>query len=1128
MHDYHGRQNAFYTPLSALDGTLPDLPFSKFLILKSSEDDSAGFKAEHMPQERRTMVKKTLRNSLENGLYVFKSVGIYEAALVVGARPELDTEFSKDLNTSMPDQTSPLEIARDWIEENWHDAQTQSGAISFKENTWAVVVAENVFGMVMEVTDTVEGPDIQLEVDGTRRHFRPSALRQIAGDPRHPKTWLKQTPADYKSLTNVFTWAKLKHSLSDTLYSFAATRTIFKPYQFLPAMKILNSERGRLLVADEVGLGKTIEAGLIWTELDQRHDFKRVLIVAPASLSIKWKQEMRRRFMRDISIWKLNDLDDFLDRYEESAETKCAAVISLESFRTAKKQQDRLRTLSVDFDLVILDEAHSVRNRNRKGFDLADLLADLSEYLVFLSATPLNLGKDDFFNLMNLLEPNLYPDKQVFVDQIQPNKYLNETLRLFRANDIEGARRALSVVPTLLYGENIVSRPTYRELFELLHSVEVSDAVTRSKVRDLCLALNTISSTFTRTRKKEVPGKQATRVPREIEVTWTRGEREFYEAVQEHFYQKALQSGRPPAFLMQMPLRQTCSSIPVMQASLRGKGLHELANITDYTIAEDLPEIDEFENVENWRELAEVIPANLASISVPTDSKLEALKVELRKLKDIDANQALIFTFFRGTVEYLATQLSGEYRVGALHGGYKPEEREQIIQQFRDGQFDLLIANQVGSEGLDFQFCNVLVNYDLPWNPMQVEQRIGRLDRVGQKSDKIHIFNMKVPDTIESDIYLRLYNRIDIFKESVGDLEPILQDAMGEVNKALFNPKLSPEERADQLEHQAEALENERKTLERLEDEAGLLISNAVEIEGMDAGMPSRGKYVGEGELISLVDNLLMQFGGELRPVASEAGLFWLIGSVRLAEKVSLLPSSDAGTSLGSLLPQRLRDLTPICVTFNSQNLEDSKHPDAEIISARHPLARLAISLENDSTLLPKRFGRCGFRLEGYEGKYLADVQLVKSDGVVPKSELWVTAIDLDTGERCEAVENTLLENIASGQLHETSGSYPKLDTAREMLAQKVVSRRIAEEDKRKQENASLIKSRRQSALQINDRQRKSHQDALDEKKGISQIHEAGIRKAQADRLKIEARFEMASNLTVSSQAVAIALIEVF
>ena len=132
-------------------------------------------------------------------------------------------------------------------------------------------------------------------------------------------------------------------------------------------------------------------------------------------------------------------------------------------------------------------------------------------------------------------------------------------------------------------------------------------------------------------------------------------------------------------------------------------------------------------------------------------------------------------------MSYLEKKLSEKgFKIGKIDGDIEPEERYDIINQFKEGKFDILLSSEVGSEGLDMQFCNVIFNYDLPWNPMRVEQRIGRIDRIGQKAEKLFVFNLVVKGTIEDRIYSRLYDRLGIFESSIGELEPILGDIQKE------------------------------------------------------------------------------------------------------------------------------------------------------------------------------------------------------------------------------------------------------------------------------------------------------------------------------------------------------------
>ena len=172
------------------------------------------------------------------------------------------------------------------------------------------------------------------------------------------------------------------------------------------------------------------------------------------------------------------------------------------------------------------------------------------------------------------------------------------------------------------------------------------------------------------------------------------------------------------------------------------------------------------------------------------DTKFSELLNTFRLLDESEPDRkVLIFAYFKPTLYYLSARLTDAgYTNLVISGDFTDEERQESIRRFReDHQLRILLSSEVGSEGLDFQFCHVMVNYDLPWNPMVVEQRIGRLDRIGQRSPKIIIFNFSVPGTIEDRIFTRLYQRIRIFEESIGDLEPILGEEIKNLTRDLLS-----------------------------------------------------------------------------------------------------------------------------------------------------------------------------------------------------------------------------------------------------------------------------------------------------------------------------------------------------
>jgi hypothetical protein len=258
--------------------------------------------------------------------------------------------------------------------------------------------------------------------------------------------------------------------------------------------------------------------------------------------------------------------------------------------------------------------------------------------------------------------------------------------------------------------------------------------------------------------------------------------------------------------------------------------------------------------------------------------------------------------------------LAGHFTVRVMDGSVAMAEREQIMRDFRAGAFEVLLLSQVGAEGLDFEFCNVLVNYDMPWNPMEVEQRIGRLDRFGQTHEKIFIYNMRVPGTIETDIFGRLYDRIDLFHNSIGSLEPILRDA--DVVHGLLDPRLSPSERDAQIERLAVAAEARAQDLARLEQSRGVLAGiDSLLIDGLTADSVPQGRYIGPTEIATILGELLRRTDASMTTVD---GHLELRGSRRLASLLTESPVRDGGSRHDrSRLAALLRDESPLPVTLS-------------------------------------------------------------------------------------------------------------------------------------------------------------------------------------------------------------------
>lgn len=632
-------------------------------------------------------------------------------------------------------------------------------------------------------------------------------------------------------LARILTFHKISSNLSNVFYAMQASRTDFYAYQFKPVYKYIESLTGRILIADEVGLGKTIEAGLIWQETKARHpEARRLLVVCPSMLREKWKKELRDRFDTRAEIYDAKGIMELLaDFQREGTAFQCAAVCTLNTIR-----QDRIRealeamNAAHRFDLVIIDEAHHLRNSETKSHKIGLTLSDVSEAMVLLTATPIHLGNEDLYRLLRLLDTNEFSDFEIFRQRIAENEPLVRAQNLLRRNPPQIVE-ALGELAKLsdsgwFRGSELLSlvEDKLKEMSPNDHSALIETGRRLEK-------LNLFSSIISRTRKREVLENRVIRQAQSVALEFTEKERTFYEQVTESVQRKMEGfAGNPiSGFAVMMPQRMMASSIPAMVEYYRQNAapdeelLDEMGVFTD-----DLSE--DQKRGEIWLSLEQIVGE--WDLSYP-DSKYEKLRdvIENRFNREPDV-KIIIFSFFKKTLHYLQRRLNKEgFAPLLIHGDVPMEERQEIIELFKsDAGRRILLSSEVGSEGIDLQFCRVMVNYDLPWNPMKVEQRIGRIDRIGQKAERITILNFAVANTIEEKILSRLYERIGIFEKSLGDLEPILGEMTSKLHNELLSRRLTHEEEEEKIRQTMLAFENRRQ------DEEGLVEQSAVFLGSSD------------------------------------------------------------------------------------------------------------------------------------------------------------------------------------------------------------------------------------------------------------------------------------------------------
>ena len=635
------------------------------------------------------------------------------------------------------------------------------------------------------------------------------------------------TPSEFATFLIV---KKLETPLSDNLYTFYNSRTQFEAYQFKPVLKFLNSVDQRLLIADEVGLGKTIEAGIILEELDARlKGLSRVLIVCPATLVQKWQGELRSRFSEEFRILRSADVAHFLDRYATYGDAEQLRGIC--SQETLRRFTNDLNEHRVHFDLVVVDEAHHWRNPGTRLSELGEVLSEYADSLLMLTATPLHLGSENLFNLFRIMLPQQFGDFDVFQNLIKPNQHINSASGLL--SQPAAALKELKKVEGTSQKARFLDNPYYRECIDLLSQGRELAAKDVVHVKRRLVELNSLSHIFTRTKKRDVEVAFPVRQARTVNVEYSPEEMDFYNAVTDFVEKRFIadwDSAQGISFARIMPQRQVASCIPAMRSYLKEQAAAKsLLRPRDWE-GDDMGERSNgrsrvgSDEQEAARRLLKAMD-KLGSRDTKFTQFLDALrKLEVEFSEQGIPLKVIVFSYFKRTLDYLNSRLADSgyaKQCVMIHGDINPRIRERTVERFRDNEeVKILLSSEVGSEGLDFQFCNAMFNYDLPWNPMKVEQRIGRLDRYGQKSDKILIYNFSTKNTIDDIILERLYRRINIFEQYIGDLEEILGDQIANLTREMFNPRLNFQQKAAKAEQTALAIENQIRELEEFESQS--------------------------------------------------------------------------------------------------------------------------------------------------------------------------------------------------------------------------------------------------------------------------------------------------------------------
>lgn len=443
------------------------------------------------------------------------------------------------------------------------------------------------------------------------------------------------------------------------------TNLEFMEHQINAAKNVIENMNGRAILADEVGLGKTIEAGLILKEYMIRGLVKNVLILAPASLIKQWINELQNKFYIPVVNYRKNYAwNDY--------------PIIISSLDLAKRKEHRDNITNIDFDMVIIDEAHRLKNAHTINYEFVQMLK--KKYCLLLTATPIQNNVLEIFNLISILKPGYLGDRRSFIKQ---------------------------------YGKKHENATNHPYLQQLIKQVMIRNRRKDTILNNIKRNVHTIWLQFT---------EEEARVYNEIDSVFSK-----QSSLTKITYLKELCSSREACYLsLQQSTNKNLSTI-------QSKLLHAIASLPHHSKAKKLIEV----------------------------------------IQNIGNEKIIIFTEYRATQVYLQWYLH-QYDITAVlfQGGMNKNRKEWMTQLFSQ-HIQVLIATEAGGEGINLQFCHHIINYDLPWNPMRLEQRIGRVHRFGQ-NNQIKIYNFAIKDTIEAHIVTLLYEKLGIFENVIGKLDKIL------------------------------------------------------------------------------------------------------------------------------------------------------------------------------------------------------------------------------------------------------------------------------------------------------------------------------------------------------------------
>lgn len=618
------------------------------------------------------------------------------------------------------------------------------------------------------------------------------------------------------------------------------------PHQVRAFNRMYDNWPPRMLIADEVGLGKTIQAGLVLRQAWLSGRAKRMLVLAPKAVLRQWQLELREKFNLN---WPIYDGGKLLWHPSPGLQGNDSRAVSnadwhkepyvLASSHLMRRRQ-RFHELLEDaapWDLIVLDEAHHARRsggglgtdqRPNRLLHLMQGLRHKTKGLVLLTATPMQVSPVEVWDLLNLFDLPAAWSVDAFLRFFEcaghpapDDAALAFMAELFRA--VEAAYGQVAVEDVVRFAprnSRIKAKGILKALRETstipIRQLETEERKGAVRLMQANTPIKRLISRHTREllRKYHHAGMLSTKIAeRHVEdrfVTLTPRERDVYEAVEDYIsntYNKSSMATRNAiGFIMTVYRRRLASSFAALAQTLENRfnaveSQHFLPSPTDaLRAAEDVLEDDTLTEVMDTDDAVELEQQALALEekndirillemvkTLPMDTKAMTVLEEIEKLREEGYTQVMVFTQYTDTMDFLRAEVVKRFgkksvlcfsgRGGEIcgeDGFWRVVSRDETKERFRAGQAEIMLCTDAAAEGLNFQFCGAMINYDMPWNPMKVEQRIGRIDRLGQVFDRIHIVNLHYEDTVETDVYCALRQRIQLFTNFVGRLQPIL------------------------------------------------------------------------------------------------------------------------------------------------------------------------------------------------------------------------------------------------------------------------------------------------------------------------------------------------------------------